>query len=140
MNREVRLARTMILDAMLIGVMLASDDDAKTVCDAVSPSDMTSVTAQRLLEAIKDKDRKRFGKLMARRYGVDIRSDERAVPAILRTVLTRNASEALRGMSAAIAEQVRETDSIGDVIEQWEEGLAVLRRVAALEQKHKEQK
>lgn len=133
MNTQVRLARQMVIEAMLIGVMLARDDDASTVLEAMDPKDMTSVTGRQLLESIKDGNRKRFAKIMSRRYGVRVKDDERAVQAILRTVQLRNAAESLRSMSAAIAEQVRNHDSLGDVAEQWEEGLDVLRRVLKLE-------
>lgn len=131
--RTIRLARTMLLDAMLLGAALAIDGDKEMILDSLKPSDMTSESGRLIFESIKDGERKRFAKIMARRYGVVIKKGERALPAILRSVQLRNSSEALRSMTKHILEYLNHDDQLGDVAEAWEEGLAHLKRVVEIE-------
>lgn len=132
-NREVRMARTMILDAMLIGAVLSQEGDAGMILESIKPEDMSSASGRLMLETIIEKDRKRFAKLIARRYGVVIRDDERAMPAILRAMQLRKSAEVARGMSQVMLESVQQWDDLTDIAEQWEEGLSFLKRVVEVQ-------
>ncbi|MEO1616492.1 MAG: hypothetical protein AAFV88_11620 [Planctomycetota bacterium] len=135
MNRQVRIARTMLLDAMLLGVVLAKDGDRDEILAEIKPNDMTSVTGRQLLESIKDGSKSRFVKLMARRLGVQMSTEERAIPAVLRTVKLRNASEAARSMTKIMLESINDSHDLEDTAEAWAEALEQLQRVVVMEKK-----
>ena len=132
MSREVRLARKMVLEYILLGVAISRDGDAALVQDQMTPDEMTSEVGRQLLDSIKTGQKGRFAKIMRRRYGVTIKEDERAIDGILRSVKLKTASETARAMSHALAVSIRDSDDLRDVVEVWEEGLSVLRKVAEL--------
>jgi len=134
LNREIRLAKSMVLEAMLLGAALSQEGDREMIMDAIKPGDLASVTMRKLMEALADKDKDRFSKIISRRYGVIIKNGERALPAIVRTTQYRAASEAVRGLCAVMLETVQECDSLTDITEMWQEGIDMLRRVAATQE------
>jgi len=125
----------MLLDAMLLGVVLAKDGDRDEILAEIKPNDMTSVTGRQLLESIKDGSKSRFVKLMARRLGVQMSTEERAIPAVLRTVKLRNASEAARSMTKIMLESINDSHDLEDTAEAWAEALEQLQRVVVMEKK-----
>lgn len=136
--RDIRLSRSILLEAMLLGVAISKAGDAKKVCDALISDRMTAVTSRQLLDAIKTRDKSRFAKIMKQRYGVVLKESESAVEGLLRNVLLRQSSEIARETMKWIIESVHHTDSLGDIAEKLEECLVALRNVVKVEESLKE--
>jgi len=131
--REVRLARAMILDAMILGaeimrLTIESSGDDPPSTDGFEPSEMISKTGVKLLTALKNKDKKSFAAVMASQYGVLVGPRERSLDAIVRTVRFVKAGEVAREMATMILEEIAEAGTLEDITERWEEALHVLKR------------
>jgi len=127
-RKTIQLQRRLLVDAMLLGVVLAKEGDAAKIREELEPKDMITASGQLLLESIVSQDRKRFASLLRRRFGIDLLPDKTVAESLLSHAKRSNAVMAALDMSEILLHEIRNANTLEDIEDRWAEGLQAIKR------------
>lgn len=113
--REVKLARRVAIDYLLIGMAIGGSDNIMQAI--IDPSEMLTDVGKRLMKAALERNPKDFRNYFETRHTFRFSSDENVGEGLIRLMKESNVDQSAHAISECMAEQLTKSDSIEDTID-----------------------